>query len=135
MKKIFNFIRNVFGRFKANDKQAIKDAIRIVDNLKNIVNSGYVPILVAIIPGTIDDAIVARLKIELPKMLKALRIIESENLEFAPFAIKQLPLSVKGDFLDALATQIALVLADGRLTWSEVKSVMKVVYDSEKVKP
>lgn len=135
MKKIFRFIKALFTGLDTKDKRAIQDAIVITNNIKNFLESSYMSFFLAVIPGHIDDIIAAKLKKVIPEILIALKLIETaDNLLTVGGNIQALHPSVKGDFLDAVAVQIALAFSDGRLTWSEVKSVMKVVYDSQKSK-
>lgn len=129
MKKIINFIKNLFNGFDTRDKKAIEDAIKIVNRLKSIVYSDSVCFITLITPTGIDDKILAILKQEIPKLLSFLNLFENGTFETALENLKRS--EYKADHYDFLATQIALILSDGRLTWGEVKSVIKVLYDRE----
>lgn len=132
MKKIFKFIASIFTGFNAKQKKSISDAIEIVERIKLYIDSPMVDVFTTIIPGDLDNRSVALLRNELPKILTGLRLVENGDLNTAFVNLNNMDIKYKREFLDALAVQIALVLADGRITWSELKTVTKWVYDNSK---
>ncbi len=142
LKSIGTFFKKIFNGLTPIAKEAIHIGVIITENLKKFVESGTADVLTSIIPGDLDDKIKERLRKELPVILVKLKLAEQCSNETEPdklvlCAIKVLQ-SIEGDFkkdfYDALAVQIGLVYADGKVTWDELKYVIKWFYDN-KFKP
>ena len=95
----------------------IKTAIAIVNVIKDIADSNITKIIVALTHNKVDDAILEKLNLVLPKLLETFNKFDDE---------------FKPDGYDFLATQISVVLADGKLSWHDVKYILKQVYHTTK---
>lgn len=134
---IFKSIANLFEGLKEDAKQAIHIGVKITDALKSFddKNPLVADLLTAVIPGDLDDKIKAKLRECMPFILVQLRLAEGGDVnEILLNAIKNLQGlqgDFKKDFLDSLAVQIALVVADGKVTWDELKTITKWYYDTQ----
>ncbi len=137
LNSIGHFFEKIFKGLKKPAKLAIHWGVLITENIKNFVDSEAADVLTSIIPGTLDDKIKEKLRTAIPEILVKLKLAdecadETDPQKLTACAIKVLQAIEKpfrNDFLDALAVQIGIVAADGKLTWDEAKSVLKWYYD------
>lgn len=140
LKKIWSGIKKFFEGLEPKAKEAIAIGVTVVDKMKEFFDSETPDIITSIIPGTLDDKIKDAIRAALPKIVMELQLAAKCMDETEPDKIVACALeTLKGispefrkDFYDSLATQIALVAADGKLTWDDVKSTIKWYNDHVK---
>jgi hypothetical protein len=147
MKKVWEKIRNIFNKFfdsfKFYVENHIEPAIKIVEQIKNIVNSPILPFITAAIPGTFDDVLVEKVKEILPRALALLQIGEcikttstnDEVFQCVIAKLKGLNPDAQNAFYLNLAAMISTDLSDGHLTWSEAVILVQYTYNEKFKKP
>lgn len=142
MRKISQFLKKLFARTKYLIQKYVKPSIEVVELLKAAIESPAVPILTAIIPGKIDDAIAGELRWLLPEVLKVLgyadECINSKNgdtvLQCAIAKIRLLSDPARKAAWHSIAAYLSQALADGKLTWSEAVHLAEMTYNEAKGK-
>lgn len=127
MKKIFRFLQRLWTSSQALVKKYVRPSVEVVNAIKFIINSPVVPIITAVIPGSIDDVIAAQIKLHLPTVLKVLGYADECVHAGSGDAIFQCAISkirlMKDEGRDAafhsIASLLSKYLADGRLSWRE----------------
>jgi hypothetical protein len=141
LQKIGHFISNIFHKVHDIAEDILPKAIEVVNNFKTFDTNHpeVIDVLTAIIPGTWDDAIKAKLRSSLPQILAQMQIIKDDiNLPLDEFVqacldkIKALDKTGQGYKYFELAGRLALDLADGKLTDEEIKSLLQAFYDQLK---
>lgn len=144
LKKIWNFIKNIFNKLDEEVKELVPVAIKIVEGLKKVMNSGtddvVAEILKYVIPGTADDIIIDKAKAfiekELPGVLLDLKLVNSiANIEDPNEKLKavlaQFKLSsndTKNIVYHGLAALAIEKLSDGKLSWSDAVALSEYYY-------
>lgn len=137
--KIINEVKNLFSHMPSELQLAVHVGVTVAENLKSFVNSPAADILTAIIPGTLDDSIVAALRTALPKILIELKLVDSTyNLtdpaqitEAAMKVLQDMDGDIKSAFLHDISILIAQVTADGKLTWSDAVYLLEWYYKNK----
>ena len=139
-------ITSAYDKLSSLGKEVVPVAVKVVQGLKTFVASDYDDIIVAIIgyantpAGKYASKVQTWLEKNLPDIAVKLEIIQSitelDGIEATTEAImKKLQISEnRGEKALALATELALYLSDGKLTWAEIKDAAKDYYDAY-VKP
>lgn len=135
MKKIFTWIKSLFKNIRVTAELYVKPSIQIVDALKNAVNSPVIPIVTALIPGTLDDYIINKLSKVLPKVIKALHIAEcSSNQDPHQLMlciienVKKYEPIERAVTYHSFAALLSVYLSDGKITWSEAVHLTEYLY-------
>jgi hypothetical protein len=137
---IWDAIKHLFDGLPAEFKTAIHIGVTVVNNMKTALDNPVTDILTAIIPGTLDDVIVQKLREALPEILLNLKLAENctgltDISQIVECAIRNLQ-SIEGDFKSAflhdLSILIAQVAADGKLSWSDGVYILQWYYDHSK---
>lgn len=138
---IWAMISQIFTSLKTEAQQAVHIGAQITDAIKTFdtAHPAALDILTALIPGTLDDTIVAKLRAELPKIVVELRLIDAtkgltdpnEIMLAATKVIQQLSGDYRSTFLNSLSILITKVASDGKLDWNDAAYVMKWFYDHE----
>ncbi len=144
LQKIWGGIRKIFNRIKHETKELVPVAVKIVQGVKNVMDSPVDDILLSIItaaiPGDGDDKLVAKIKgvVEtwVPKLLLELRLVEgianiSDPNEQLKAILAQLKLSsneTKNVIYHGLASLVLEKLSDGELSWSDSVAISEYYY-------
>jgi hypothetical protein len=139
LKFIGDFFNRLFHKAEDIAKEIMPKAISFVNNLKNFdtKNPEIVDVLTAIIPGSWDDALVAKARQALPQILTELQVfndhLTTENPgEFIVACVdelnKMLP-NIRGLYLHNIAILLTDALADGKLTVAEITGIIQAVYE------
>lgn len=137
MKKIYNFLKNLFNRSAAIIKDYVHPSVQIVQALKSFIDSPITDLITAAIPGTVDDVIKQELRFLLPNVLKVLGLADECIHEKDPNAIiycalakiKQMSEAGKNMAYHNIAAYLSLALSDGKLQWSEAIHLAEMVYN------
>lgn len=154
MKKIFQFFSRLFSKMihyyqsamskaKPFMQKEIPVAIRIVQALKRVIDSQAMDIATAIIPGKFDDVALIASRSILPVVLLNLGIAKniadgSSNDEIVQSAIlemrklKLIDKSKYGKTLLDIAAEISHALIDGKISLSELATIIHGFYESQK---
>lgn len=134
LKKIFNFVKRLYNKLIDESKIYIPISIKIVEILKEVMDSPVDDILLAVISKLVPNVPVAQLNIikakveeQLPKLLVELNLINAavnaptvnEQLQMILNALKVSPDNVKAEKYHTLASKLLVILSDGKITWSE----------------
>lgn len=143
MKKFFkmigHFFANLWNSLQPTLKQAVDIAVNVTNSIKEFdtAHPDAVNIIANIIPGTYDDAIVARVRAALPDIMLKLRLIkETEGLtdpnEIILAGVKVLQSfegMVKNTAYNSLVQFITDAAADGKIDWNDLAYLPKWKYD------
>ena len=141
LKAIGHFFAHLWDSLEPEVKKAIHIGVTVTDAIKNFDanNPLILNVLTSIIPGTIDDKIVAKLRENLPKVCLELKLLDSTigltdpneiMLAVCKF-IQQLSGDYRADALNRLAQFAAIIAADGKLTWEDAVQVVKYYYNNK----
>lgn len=143
IQSIWSSLRNFFDGLEPKAKDAIAIGVKVVDNIKLIFDTPVPDVITAIIPGNIDDKIKDAIRAALPTIVTELQLASKCIGLTEPGAIvacaidtlKNIAPEFRKDFYDALAVQIGVVAADGKLTWDDLKTTVKWYNDHVKNMP
>lgn len=138
-KEVGQVISRIFRMLTKASKKAVDVAIRVVDEIKSFdtAHPEAANLIAALIPGDVDDKIVAKIRAKLPEIMTKLRLADAtlqlSDLEIILAGIKALQ-SLEGVYrktaLNSLAILITDVIADGKITWDELAMLPKWYYDN-----
>lgn len=141
LKAIGKFFSRLWNGLLPELKKAIHVGVVITNAIKEFdtKNSGVVDIITAIIPGNLDNKIVAKLREQLPKICIELKLVDAtlgltdpnEIVAAAVKAMQQLSGDYKSAFLNSFSIIVAQVAADGKLDWNDAAYLLKWYYDNQ----
>lgn len=141
LKSIGDFFANIFKNLPKILQDSIGIGVAITNGVKNfdVNNPGVVDAITAIIPGNLDDKIVADLRVALPKIVIELRLVEAtvtltdpnEIMLAAVKVIQGLDGDVQSAFLHSFSIMAAQVAADGKLSWSDAVYLLQWYYKNK----
>lgn len=128
LKQIGAFLKRVFtGAYDLlQDKGYI--AVMVTNQLKNLISSPVMDVLTAIIPGEVDNLIVSKLRVTIPKValkVAAVHGVVSENerpsqaLKVLFHHLNTLPEAARAKFWIDFAANLNVDLEDGNLSLAE----------------
>lgn len=134
---ILSKIADLFHKIEPDVKNAIHVGVVITDKINNYVQSPVADILTAIIPGELDDAIKAKVREALPKILGELKLADqcgqltdpNEIVQCAINVLQQIEGDFRAAFLHDISILIAQVAADGKLTWRDGVYLLQYYYE------
>lgn len=140
MKRFFQFLKNLFNRSKHLIAKYVQPSVEVVNGLKLFMDSPAVPIITALIPGSIDDYVAARIQILLPEVLKVLGYADQCINAKSGDAVVQCALSkirlLKDDGQAAafhnIASLLSKYLSDGKLSWRESLHLAEELFQQQK---
>ncbi len=141
MKKIISFLKKLWSRSKFYIDKYVHPSVLTVEAIKAVLDSPAVPLLMAIIPGQIDDLIIMNIRRYLPDVLKVLGYADDclhagDGDAIFQCAIKKIKLSndtQKDAAYHNIATLLSVYLSDGKLSWREAIHLSEMVLH-EKIK-
>jgi len=139
MKKIINFLKKLFNKAKFYIQQFVTPAVATVESLKRFIDNPVIDIATAIIPGNLDNAIVEKIRLHLPKVLLVLRISDEclrltnpdEIILCALNKLKAYGPDEKAVAFHSMAALLAHYMSDGKLSWSEAVHLAEMVYQDD----
>lgn len=135
IKKISQFLKNLFSKAKWLVSSAVEPSVLTVEQIKKAVNSPIVDIATTVIPGTLDNKIVSKIRALLPKVLIALNYIkEGEVVAGAIQKIAEMSPDGRKAAFHNIATLLSVYLSDGKLTWTEAVHLSEMVYKESNLK-
>lgn len=137
MKKLINFLRNLFSKFRAYVSRYVHPAVLVVEQIKAFVGSPAIPLIETIIPGQLDDKIFSAIQKTLPKVLTALQIADEcagpnvpadQVLQCVVKKLAVLNPDARAAQYHSIASLLTVYLSDGKLSWSEAIHLVEMVY-------
>ena len=137
---LFRWLDALFNKLKSLAERFIHPSVELVEKINAAVQSGATPFITALIPGTWDDALAAKAREVLPKVLQVLRISD-ECLKLATpdeivmCAIKKLrEYSEEGQAAayHNIAAMLSVYLSDKKITWREALHLAEEIYQKRK---
>lgn len=134
--KLWQGIKNLFNKMIAIQKKAVHVGVSVLENIKKVSDTSIPDILTALIPGDLDDNLVAKLREKLPVWLIQLRIYDQcaeqndQNAYLACIikAINESDKDRKKVVYTGLAGLIVELTADGKLDWTDSVVLAQYVY-------
>lgn len=137
--KIWLSIENFFSGIMPELKTAVHVGVQVTEAIKTFDtnNPEAADILTALIPGSLDDTIKAKIREELPKVVVELKLVDATLGLTDPNAImlaavrfiQQLDGDYSNAFLHDISIIVSKVAADGKLTWSDAVYLLQWYYD------
>jgi hypothetical protein len=139
LKKLWKQIRSLFQSIPAELKAAIHIGVTVTENIKTFTDSPAADVLTALIPGNVDDVVIARLRTALPQLLTELKLTDQCASDTTINALTQcgikelqsLSTETKKPFLHSLSILLAQVAADGKLTWEDGVYLLEWYYQQQ----
>lgn len=139
--KLWQGIKRLFS--KKQIKHAVHVGIEVVECIKHCIESPVVPLFTSLIPGTVDEAIVAQLRYWLPKILVEMRLADEALrtagadaiVQFAVRHLKELPVAEREKRYLSIAAKVSQALSsdgDGgkQITYEEWKGIVETIYQN-----
>lgn len=141
LKSIGEFFSRLWHGLLPELKAAIHVGVVITNAVKefDLNNPAIVDIITSLIPGNLDNKIVAKIREALPKICIELKLVDAtlgltDPQEIVKAAIKtmqQLSGDYKSAFLNSFSIIVAQVAADGKLDWNDAAYLLKWYYDNQ----
>lgn len=140
MKKLINFLKNLFSKFRAYVSRYVLPSVQVVEQIKAFLDSPAIPILETVIPGKLDDAIITKIQTYLPKVLTVLQIAQDcVTPDATPDSIIQCVVKklaamnpdARAAQYHSIASLLTVYLSDGKITWSEAIHLVEMVYQDQ----
>ena len=130
MKKFINWLKSLFANVKKLSEKYIPIAVTVVQGIKKAIENGNLDItadvLKELIPGTIDDVLIARVVVFLKKQIP----VWCDKLGIAQDALNQLSGEKWAEFTSGLAGDIASEISGGILNPEASAIDSKIYYDT-----
>ncbi len=138
-RRVGGWFKKLFTKTKAAAEKYIPIGIEVVEQLKLVMDSPLTPLLTMLIPGTLDDAIAAKVKRLLPEVLATLKISNECAKKATPDEVVQCVIAHlrtlrpddRHDNLLKIAAKVSAACSDGKLTWTEILDMTQDVYENE----
>lgn len=141
LRKIGDFIVRLFTNISPVLQRAVTIGADVAEKIKNFDTANPIvgDIITALIPGTVDDMVKARLREYLPKIAIQLRLVQATQVLKDPDlimlaavkVIQQMDGDYKSAFLHNLSIMAAQVAADGKLDWSDAVYLLEWYYQNK----
>lgn len=134
-----NGIRRLLKKIPPATKIAIHVGIIAVEALKKVINNPLVDVFTEMTKSGIDDAVVAKAREWLPKVLLEMKLadkcmgltVKEDIIKCAAEVIGQLAGDYQSQKFDDLGEAFTVAASDGVLTWQEIAGLVKIVFDHE----
>lgn len=141
LKSIGEFFSRLWHGLLPELKAAIHVGVTITNAIKTFDanNPEILDIISHILPGDLPKEIIAKMRVELPKICVELRLVDAtlgltdpnEIVKAAVKTIQQLSGDYKSAFLNSFSIIVAQVAADGKLDWNDAAYLLKWYYDNQ----
>ena len=140
--KIWAEIETLFDNIPAELKLAAKVAVTVVENIKTVTDSPVIDVLTTIIPGDVDNDIVAVIRHALPTILTDLKLVNEQLTQTGSSAIAAEGIktiaTLSGDIKNAFLHDLGILLAqeiakakDHALSWADGVYVIEWYYQHQ----
>ncbi len=142
-KQIVDFIKNLYGDTFELLRNKSGVAVKVTDKLKSVVESPFADVVVDLIPGDVDNAILTQLKVVVPKVAWKLSvahgILQASDTNSDAIAkliekLKEMHPEARVAFWVLFAGEVNLALSDGKITLSEALTLSQLAYTEIKKK-
>jgi spermidine/putrescine-binding protein len=137
LNNLINFVKKIIGTAFDALKEQSHLAVKITDALKSAVESPIADIVVNLIPGDVDDKILAKLKIIIGPIAEKTALIhgilqESETNSDVVAAViaklKEMKPELRANFWVTFSAQLNLALADGKISLAEAYILAQLAF-------
>lgn len=134
---VVSVVGNVFDLFRLNSEVAVK----ITSILKKYVEDPASDLIVSIIPGDIDNIILAKLKKVLPVVLEKVSLAhgillssetDSDVVSAVIDHLKSISPELRAAFWVSFSGELNVALSDGKLSFAEAVALAQLVYINSK---
>lgn len=137
---IKNFFSRLFKRLGPGLKKAIDIGVRVTDGFKtwNDEHGEILEFITKLIPGDVDDKVLAKINEQLPDYLIQMRLVQAtsgltdpaEIYKAAAATLQGLTGLVRSQALNDLSIVVAHISSDGDLDWDDAAYLLKWYYDN-----
>jgi spermidine/putrescine-binding protein len=141
MKNLFNaivsFTQRILGNVFNTFKEQSHTAVKVTDLLKRVVESPITDVVVTLIPGDVDDKILAKLRTVIgpvaEKTALAHGILQSSDtnsdvVDAVIQKLKELKPELRANFWVTFSAELNLALADGKISFSEAYILAQLAF-------
>lgn len=141
MKKLFEkiaaFVRKALGTIFDEFRKHSEAAVKVTANIKKFVESPITDVVTTLIPGDVDDAIAAKLRVVLPQVLQKVAIMhgilkENETnadvIENIIANLKEINPDARVSFWVLFSGELNKALSDGKLELAEAFILAQMAY-------
>lgn len=141
MKKLFeklsSFVKSILGNIFDEFKKHSEAAVKVTGNIKKLVESPIADVVVTVIPGDVDNAIVEKLRKVLPEVTQKVAILHGilkendTNSDIVASVIenlKQMNPDARVSFWVLFSGELNKALSDGKLELAEAFVLSQMAY-------
>jgi len=141
MKKLFeklsSFVKSILGNIFDEFKKHSEAAVKVTGNIKKLVESPIADVVVTVIPGDIDNAIVEKLRKVLPEVTQKVAILHgilkendtnSDIIASVIENLKQMNPDARVTFWVLFSGELNKALSDGKLDLAEAFVLSQMAY-------
>jgi hypothetical protein len=141
MKKLFeklsSFVKSLLGNIFDEFKKHSEAAVKVTGNIKKLVESPIADVVVTVIPGDIDNAIVEKLRKVLPEVTQKVAILHgilkendtnSDIIANVIENLKQMNPDARVSFWVLFSGELNKALSDGKLDLAEAFVLSQMAY-------
>lgn len=141
MKKLFeklsSFVKSLLGNIFDEFKKHSEAAVKVTGNIKKLVESPIADVVVTIIPGDIDNAIVEKLRKVLPEVTQKVAILHgilkendtnSDIIASVIENLKEMNPDARVTFWVLFSGELNKALSDGKLDLAEAFVLSQMAY-------
>jgi hypothetical protein len=129
-------ISKMFHKLEKETKELLPAVVKVVNEIKKVIDGPIADVITAIIPGELDDKLKDKLRAILPGVILKLNIIaavndlqdENEKLQAILAAINLSADETKNIYYHGLGALILEELSDGQFTWSDATAALEYYY-------
>lgn len=141
MKKLLNQLISFVSRILGNAFDKFRDqshlAVRVTDLLKHAVESPIADVVVTLIPGNVDDVLLAKLRRVIDPVVEKTALVhgilqasnsQSDVVASVIAALVEMKPELRGNFWVTFSAELNLALADGKLSFSEAYILAQLAF-------
>lgn len=139
LESFISWVANFINHILPDSKHLLNIAQVVVNGMKNFVDSGAADVIAALIPGTVDDAILAKIRRVLPVILVDLKLAEDEVSKTCDEivkdginAIQSMPDNARSVTLQGIWQLLSNELTDNSINLPSLQKIGQAYYEETK---
>lgn len=137
IKKISDFLKRILGNSSDIMRVNAKVAVFVTEKIKTAIESNKATLVVNLIPGNLDNVLLALLRKVLPTVLVHMNVLfgsiqeHDENADALNSIIEKMNSihpSLRGSFYLSFSAELAKALSDSKLSLAEIALLVQMIY-------
>jgi len=139
LQSVLNFVKDFIKNILPSSKHLLDIALAIVNGIKSVDTSApmLLDTIVSLIPGTVDDAILAKIRKGLPKWIATITFLDQQAGKTPDELLKEGIEKIKAmkdsgaysDVLQSLFKQIGFAVTDASISYSDLQKISQAYYE------